>query len=93
MKSLLATTYALALLLAAADHAAAGQGDGVKATTTGTAEANSPAVVRDHRGDGQQVRQPDRKCYRNHSHLPDGSCVSTWSQTPGTIIRDHRDGK
>lgn len=49
MKSLFATACVVALLLAVAEHAAAGQGDGVKATTTGTAKANPSAVVRDHR--------------------------------------------
>jgi hypothetical protein len=94
MKSLFATACAVVLLLAAADQAAAGQADGVKAATTGTAKANPPTVVRDHRGDTQRLREAPRKCYRNnHTHLPDGSCVSTWAQSPGVKIRDHRAGK
>jgi hypothetical protein len=93
MKSLLATACTLALLLAAADFAAAGQGAGIKATTTGTAKVDPLPVVRDHRGDARQLREPSRNCYRTHTHLPDGSCVSTWSQIPGATIRDHRAGK
>jgi hypothetical protein len=50
MKSLFATACAVALMLAAADQAAASQSDGVNATTTGTAKADPPTVVRDHRG-------------------------------------------
>jgi hypothetical protein len=93
MKSLLVTACALALLLAAAGHAAAGQGGVVKATTAGTAKADPPTIVRDHRGDTRQLRESTRKCYRQHTHLLDGSCVSTWSQIPGAVIRDHRAGK
>ena len=83
----------LALLLAAAGPAAAGQGKDVKATTTGT-KVSAPSNVRDHRGDTRPLQEAPRKCYRrNHTHLPDGSCVSTWAQTPGVPIRDHRAGK
>ncbi len=94
MKSLFATACAVALMLAAADQAAAGQGDGVKAPTTGAAKVNPPSVVRDHRGGTRRLYEAPRKCYPNsHTHLPDGSCVSTWAQSPGVKIRDHRAGK
>ena len=76
MKSFLAIACTMSLLLAAAG------------------QAQAQTVVRDHRGEDRQVRQPTRYygyCNsRNHSHTPDGGCVSSWSQRPGAVIRDHR---
>jgi hypothetical protein len=91
-----AAAAALAGLLLAPTPQAEARGQAAKAasasvvaTTTTGYPYRRPTVVRDHRVQ-PQVHQPVRPCYRTHTHLPDGSCASSWSQIPGAVIRDHR---
>ncbi len=87
MKSLLATAGTLSLLLAAAEQAQAGPREGFIGMTTGTAKADPPRMVRDHRGQ-PPLHQPTQVFCRRDFH---GNCHYPYNRIP--VIRDHRTGQ